>query len=146
MLKIIFDEIIEKLNALLNIWSQRNLTIKERITILKAKALSLVTYMSTCLYIPKHIIETIDKALYNFVLKKKHHVRRPALIESPSKGSIKMPDFNPHSTVWGPIGPWRIISMRCAKAISITFLRFYDFGRLSIVIPFQTMLSNSMLE
>ena len=46
MLKINFDERIEKLNTLLNIWSQRNLTIKGRITILKAKALPLVTYVS----------------------------------------------------------------------------------------------------
>ena len=67
MLKINFDERIEKLNTLLNIWSQRNLTIKGRITILEAKALPLVTYMSTCLYVPKLIIDTIDKALYNFV-------------------------------------------------------------------------------
>ena len=59
MLKINFDERIEKLNNLFNIWSQRNLTIKGRITILKAKALPLVTYMSTCLYVPKHIIDKL---------------------------------------------------------------------------------------
>ena len=91
MLKINFDERIEKLNTLLNIWSQRNLTIKERITILKAKALPLVTYMSTCPYVPKLIIDTIDKVLYNFVWKKKHHVKRTALIASPSQGGLKMP-------------------------------------------------------
>ena len=94
MLKINFDERIEKLNTLLNIWSQRNLTIKGRITILEAKALPLVTYMSTCLYVLKHIIDTIDKVLYNFVWKKKHHVKRTTLIASPSQGGFKMPDFN----------------------------------------------------
>ena len=94
MLKINFDERIEKLNTLLNIWSQRNLTIKGRITILKAKALPLVTYMSTCLYVPKHIIETIDKVLYNFVWKKKHHVKRTTIIASSSQGGLKMPHFN----------------------------------------------------
>ena len=94
MLKINFDERIEKLNTLLNIWSQRNLTIKGRITILKAKALPLVTYVSTCLYVPKHIIDTIDKVLYNFVWKKKHHVKRTTIIASPSQGGLKMPDFN----------------------------------------------------
>ena len=94
MLKINFDERIEKLNTLLNIWSQRNLTIKGRITILKAKALPLVTYVSTCLYVPKHIIDTIDKVLYNFVWKKKHHVKRTTIIASPYQGGLKMPDFN----------------------------------------------------
>ena len=93
MLKINFDDRIEKLNTLLNIWSQRNLTIKGRITILKAKALPLV-YMSTCLYVPKHIIDTIDKVLYNFVWKKKHDMKRTTIIASPSQGGLKMPDFN----------------------------------------------------
>ena len=40
--------------------------------------------------------------------------------------------INNHSTVWGPIEPRRTISMHCAKTISITFLRFYDFVRLCI--------------
>ena len=51
----------------------------------EAKALPLVTYMSTCLYVPKLIIDTIDKVLYNFVWKKKHHVKRATLIASPSQ-------------------------------------------------------------
>ena len=55
-------------------------------------------------------------------------------------------DLNPHGTMWGPIGPRRIISMRCAKTISFTFLRFFDFVRLSIVISFQIMFSNSTFE
>ena len=43
----------------------------------------------------------------------------------------------------GSIWSQRIISMCCTKIISITFLRFYDFVRLSIVISFQKMFSNS---
>ena len=52
--------------------------------------------------------------------------------------------FNPHSTVWGPIGPQRIISMRCAKTIGILILIFFYFVRLSIVFTFQIMLLDSM--
>ena len=44
----------------------------------------------------------------------------------------------------GSIWPRRIISMCWTKTISITVLRFYDFVRLSIVISFQIMFSNSM--
>ena len=50
--------------------------------------------MGTCLYVPKHIIDTIEKVLYNFVWKKKHHVKPTTLIASPSQGGLKMPDFN----------------------------------------------------
>ena len=85
MLKIGFDERMENLHTLLNIWSQRNLTIKGRKPIQKAKVLSLVTYMSKCFYFPKYIIETIDKVLYNFVWKKKQHIKQTTLTASPSK-------------------------------------------------------------
>ena len=44
----------------------------------------------------------------------------------------------------GSIWPRRIIFMCCAKTISITVLRFYDFVRLSIVMSFQIMISNSV--
>ena len=74
--------------------SKKSHNERKNYTILKAKALSLVTYISTCLYVPKHIIDTIDKVLYNFFWKKKHHVKRTTLIASPSQGGLKMPDFN----------------------------------------------------
>ena len=38
--------------------------------ILKAKALPLITYISTFIYVPKHIINSIDKILYDFILEK----------------------------------------------------------------------------
>ena len=91
MIKTNFEERISKLKNLLNIWAQRNLTIKGKITILKAKALPLITYISTFIYVPKHIIKSIDKILYDFIWKNKHHVKKTTLIGSPSRGGLKMP-------------------------------------------------------
>ena len=54
--------------------------------------------------------------------------------------------FNTHNTMWGQYDSLRIIVMRCTKTISITFLRFYDFVRLWIVISFQIIFSNSTNE
>ena len=50
VLNLNFEERIDKLNILLNAWKQRNLTIKGKITILKSKALPLITYSYTLSY------------------------------------------------------------------------------------------------
>ena len=94
MININFEERIDKLNILLNMWSQRNLTIKGKITILKTKAIPLILYPSTFLYVPKHIITTVDKIMYNFVWKNKHHVKKTTLIAKPVHGGLKMPDID----------------------------------------------------
>ena len=83
------DQRIDKLKTILNIWKQRGLTIKDKIAIIKAKALPLITYVANFIYVPKDCIETIDKLLYEFVWKKKHHVKRSTLIEKIAKGRLK---------------------------------------------------------
>ena len=77
---------------ILNVWKQRGLTIKGKIAIVRAKALPLITYVTNFIYVPKDVIETIDKLLYEFVWKRKHHVKRSILIEKIAKGGLKMRD------------------------------------------------------
>ena len=78
------EQRVDKLNTILNVWKQRGLTIKSKIAIVKAKALPLITYVTNFIYVPKDVIEAIDKLLYEFVWKKKHHVKRPTLNEKNS--------------------------------------------------------------
>ena len=92
VLNLNFEERIDKLNILLNAWKQRNLTIKGKIIILKSKALPLITYATNFLYVPNYVVDAIDKLIYSFVWKSKHHVKKSTLIEKPSKGGLKMPD------------------------------------------------------
>ena len=86
------DQRIEKLRILLNLWSQRGLTIKGKITIIKSKALPLITFATNFIYVPKDVIETIKTILYDFVWKKKQHVKKTTLVETPAKGGLKMPN------------------------------------------------------
>ena len=65
---------------------------KSKIAIVKAKALPLITYVTNFIYVPKDVIETIDKLLYEFVWKQKQHVKRSTLIEEIAKGGLKLPD------------------------------------------------------
>ena len=83
------DQRIDKLKMILNVWKQRGLTIKGKIAIVKAKALPLITYVTNFIYVSKDVIETIDKLLYEFVWKKKHHVKRSTLIEKIAKGGTE---------------------------------------------------------
>ena len=51
-------------------------------------------YLSTFLYVPKHIITIVDKIMYDFVWKRKHHVKKTTLIAKPAYGGLKMPDID----------------------------------------------------
>ena len=90
--RINLDEHIEKLNILLSMWSQRNLSIKGKITILKAKALPLITYVCNFIFVCGDFITAIDKILYKFVWTNKHHVKKTTLIANPINGGLKMPN------------------------------------------------------
>ena len=90
--RINLDERIDKLNILLSMWSQRNLSIKGKITNLKAKALPLITYVCNLIFVCRDFITAIDKILDIFVWKNKYHVKKTALSVNPSNGGLKMPD------------------------------------------------------
>ena len=60
--------------------------------ILKWEIIDIITYVTNYIYVPKDVIETIDKLLYEFVWKKKHRVKRSTMIEKIAKGELKMPD------------------------------------------------------
>ncbi len=93
MLKINFEERLVKLKSLLNMWSQRQLSIKGKIQILKVKALPLLIYVCNFLYVSSDILETIEKTLYDFVWNKKHHVKKLTLTQKIVDGGLNMPDI-----------------------------------------------------
>ena len=66
----VFFQTFDKLKTILNIWKERGLTIKVKIATIKAKALPLITYVTNFIYVPKDVIESVDKLLYQFELKK----------------------------------------------------------------------------
>ena len=94
MLKTNFEERINKLKSLLNMWSQRQLSIKGKIQIIKVKALPLLIYVCNFLYVPTNILKEIENILYNFVWNKKHHVKKSTLIQKIGSGGLNMPDIS----------------------------------------------------
>jgi len=93
MLDINYTERLGKLKTILNMWSQRQLTIKGKILLLKAKAIPLITYVCNFLHVTTDTIKQIETMLYNFVWNNKHHVKKTTLIQNTSAGGLNMPDI-----------------------------------------------------
>ena len=52
---------IEKIEKLLNIWRQRNLTLEGKVVIFKTNAISKIVHVSFLSVVPKEIIEKLEK-------------------------------------------------------------------------------------
>ena len=67
-----FNERIKKLKTLLNMWRARNISIKEKITLLRTKAMPLMLYPATILYTPDEVIKEDEEIFFNFIWPKKN--------------------------------------------------------------------------
>ena len=77
MVEINYRERINKLQNVLNIWQQRLLSLKGKITVLWSIALPQVLYVTSILYTPKWATDEIDKILFKFLWSgKKPHVKK----------------------------------------------------------------------
>ncbi len=61
------EEKYKTFKNILNIWSQRETTLKGKITVVKSVALSQLLYVCSALYIPDDYIVKIDNKISRFV-------------------------------------------------------------------------------
>ncbi len=86
---------MKKLKTLLNLWSQRCLSLKGRIAVLKSIILPQILYVATNLYVKESLQIEIDKLFFDFLWNgKKAHVKKEVIINEISKGGLKMPLFS----------------------------------------------------
>ena len=88
-----FKERISKLKNLLNMWKQRALTLKGKITIINSLALSQIMYICNVLYVSPDIIKEVNDLIFSFLWPKKVHVKKSTIIGLIEEGGLKMPDF-----------------------------------------------------
>ena len=106
-----FNEKLKKLKNLLNMWSQRGLSLKGKIAVIRSIALPQMLYVASILYIPEWVIESVDELFFNFLWSnKKAHVKKEVIVKEIKSGGLKMPLFE--ATVVGVKCTWvkRIIS------------------------------------
>ena len=90
--RILEDKLI-KIEALLNMWKSRILTIKGKITLLRSKVLPILLYVASIVYVPDDLIRQVDGLFFNFIWPSgKHHIKKKVLIQQIEDGGLKMPD------------------------------------------------------
>ena len=86
-----YRERIDKLQHVLNIWQQRLLSLKGKITVLWSIALPQVLYVTSMLYTPGWATNEIDEILFKFLWSnKKPHVKKETIIADTDCGGLKM--------------------------------------------------------
>jgi hypothetical protein len=85
---------IEKIKNILKLWRQRDLSMKGRVTVLKALAISQLTYPLTYLSVPKWVVTEANTLFYKFLWDDGvERVARITLQRDIALGGIKMVDL-----------------------------------------------------
>ena len=89
-----FYKRILTLKSTLNIWSQRNLSLKGKITIINTLALAPLIYISSVTSTPKKAVIEINNILQNFLWKGANtKIAQKTLIQKIEKGGLKLCHF-----------------------------------------------------
>ena len=69
-----FSEKLSKFKHLLNMWKQRKLSLKGKVTLINSLALPQIIYAASVLYVPSEVIIEVNKLIFSFLWPKKIHV------------------------------------------------------------------------
>ena len=82
---------MKKIENTINIWSQRSLTIKGRITITRAFIASQLVYMSSCIEMPKKLLRRIQSKIMQFMWRgRPPKVAEDVLVQDIEQGGLKL--------------------------------------------------------
>lgn len=83
-----------KCKSLLNLWSQRDISIIGRIFLTKMECISRLVYPAYSLPFSKNEIKAINQAIFNFIWKgKTHYIRKGNLVKDVEEGGLKAIDI-----------------------------------------------------
>ena len=88
-----FEEKLNSMKKLLNLWRPRNLTLYGRITILKSLALSKLVYNRSVLTFPLKFASLVKAVISEFVWSTKPKIKHTTMIGPKTKGGLDLPDF-----------------------------------------------------
>ena len=100
-----FSQKICEIQKLFNIWSQRDLSLYGKITIVKTLGLLKLIFVSACIHTPPHYIDITNKLITDFVWNnKKPKIKRDMLIGPKERGGLDLTEFESTSkslqTAW----------------------------------------------
>lgn len=89
-----FDEKLKKVEKLLNIWRQRDLTLIGKIAVVKSLALAKLIHVASVLPLPENFAQEVNKLIFNFIWNDKPpKIKKATLIGEKRDGGLNAPDF-----------------------------------------------------
>jgi hypothetical protein len=90
--KLNFSGCLKNINTVLNMWKQRDLSLKGKITILKTLIVPKFIYPCSMLFVPDWFVSAANKALFNFLWDgKPSKIKKSTIIGNIEDGGLKMP-------------------------------------------------------
>jgi hypothetical protein len=94
MVKKNFEQRLARCQIALNIWSQHNLSLKGKITILKSIIIPSLLYPSSNLWVPDNYIKQVNEKLFKFIWNNKPpKIKQETIVADIEQGGLKMPHF-----------------------------------------------------
>ena len=110
MISLNFEERLEEMRKLLFIWNTRNLSLKGRITVIKSLVLPKITFLFSLIYVPKDILDRIQKLLTDFLWRyKTPKIKKEIIRNCIEDGGLKMADVYKMNTAAKCIWKKRLI-------------------------------------
>ena len=90
-----YREKVKSIKTSLNIWAQRNLSLKGKVSVLRTFILPQILYIVSSLYTPEWVVTEVENMFFEFLWSnKKAHVKKSVVINEVSNGGLKMPLFS----------------------------------------------------
>ena len=111
-----FTDKLKSFTRILDLWSQRDLSLIGKIAILKSLAFSLITYQCCSLEVPEDFIETVNSYAFKFLWNgKPEKIKRKTIIGDYTKGGLKMLDIKSFTTAQKVMWVRRLIKSKKAS-------------------------------
>jgi len=81
---------VKKINNIINVWKMRDLTLVGKIIIIKSLLSSQLTFISSIINLPDHVIKDVNRTLFNFLWGRTEKVKRRTMINDYKDGGLKM--------------------------------------------------------
>ena len=113
------EERFKKFKSVLHLWSQRDLSLKGKITILKSLALPQLTYITNTMYVTNDFVQKVEKEIQKFVWSyKPPKIKESTLIADVHQGGLKMPHFGTMINMESINGSFRTIKNKLCQIIN----------------------------
>ena len=142
-----FYKRIQSIKSLTQIWSQRSLSLKGKITVINSLLIPKLLYPSTNVCIPNKVYDEVDSLLFKFLWDNKPaKIRKNVIIRMIEEGGLKMPDFRTKVKSWKCLWVKRIDYGINKNSLWMTIMNALFPKHCSIFLVCKSRVSNNFLE